>query len=414
MKERSNIVSKKYVYLFSEGNGSMRELLGGKGANLAEMTSLGMPVPHGFTVTTEACTRYYEDGKTIAPEIEAEIFEFVSKLEALAGKKLGDKENPLLVSVRSGARASMPGMMDTILNLGLNDEVVEGIAKLTQNPRFAYDTYRRFIQMFADVVAEVPKEYFERAIDLMKQKKGVKQDTELDADDMKQLAEQFKALYKGHIGRDFPTDPKVQLMESVKAVFRSWDNPRAIYYRRQNGIPSSWGTAVTVQMMVFGNMGNDCGTGVAFTRNPATGEKKFFGEFLVNAQGEDVVAGIRTPQSIDELKQLMPEVYDQFLEIAPRLERHYKDMQDMEFTIERGKLFMLQTRNGKRTAQAAMKIACDLVDEGLITEEQAVLLVDPSQLDAFLHDQFNPAELKQDPGYCSAGFSRCCLRSGSL
>ena len=289
----------------------------------------------------------------------------------------------------------MPGMMDTILNLGLNDEVVEGIAKLTQNPRFAYDTYRRFIQMFADVVAEVPKEYFERAIDLMKQKKGVKQDTELDADDMKQLVEQFKALYKGHIGRDFPTDPKVQLMESVKAVFRSWDNPRAIYYRRQNGIPSSWGTAVTVQMMVFGNMGNDCGTGVAFTRNPATGEKKFFGEFLVNAQGEDVVAGIRTPQSIDELKQLMPEVYDQFLEIATRLERHYKDMQDMEFTIERGKLFMLQTRNGKRTAQAAMKIACDLVDEGLITEEQAVLLVDPSQLDAFLHDQFNPAELKR-------------------
>ena len=350
MKERSNIVSKKYVYLFSEGNGSMRELLGGKGANLAEMTSLGMPVPHGFTVTTEACTRYYEDGKTIAPEIEAEIFEFVSKLEALSGKKLGDRENPLLVSVRSGARASMPGMMDTILNLGLNDEVVEGIAALTQNPRFAYDTYRRFIQMFADVVAEVPKEYFERAIDLMKEKKGVKQDTELDADDMKQLVEQFKALYKGHIGRDFPTDPKVQLMESVKAVFRSWDNPRAIYYRRQNGIPSSWGTAVTVQMMVFGNMGNDCGTGVAFTRNPATGEKKFFGEFLVNAQGEDVVAGIRTPQSIDELKQLMPEVYDQFLEIATRLERHYKDMQDMEFTIERGKLFMLQTRNGKRTA----------------------------------------------------------------
>ena len=416
MKERSNIVSKKYVYLFSEGNGSMRELLGGKGANLAEMTSLGMPVPHGFTVTTEACTRYYEDGKTIAPEIEAEIFEFVSKLEALSGKKLGDRENPLLVSVRSGARASMPGMMDTILNLGLNDEVVEGIAALTQNPRFAYDTYRRFIQMFADVVAEVPKEYFERAIDLMKEKKGVKQDTELDADDMKRLVEQFKALYKGHIGRDFPTDPKVQLMESVKAVFRSWDNPRAIYYRRQNGIPSSWGTAVTVQMMVFGNMGNDCGTGVAFTRNPATGEKKFFGEFLVNAQGEDVVAGIRTPQSIDELKQLMPEVYDQFLEIATRLERHYKDMQDMEFTIERGKLFMLQTRNGKRTAQAAMKIACDLVDEGLITEEQAVLLVDPSQLDALPPRpvQSRRAQARQDPGHRSAGFSRCCLRPGSL
>ena len=388
-------MSKKYVYLFSEGNGSMRELLGGKGANLAEMTNLGMPVPHGFTVTTEACTRYYEDGKTIAPEIEAEIFEYVAKLEADSGKKLGDKSNPLLVSVRSGARASMPGMMDTILNLGINDEVVEGIAELTQNPRFAYDTYRRFIQMFADVVAEVPKEYFERAIDVMKKKKGVTEDTELDTDDLKQLVEQFKALYKGHIGRDFPSDPKVQLMESVKAVFRSWDNPRAIYYRRQNGIPSSWGTAVTVQMMVFGNMGNDCGTGVAFTRNPATGEKKFFGEFLVNAQGEDVVAGIRTPKSIDELKQLMPAVYDQFLEIATRLERHYKDMQDMEFTIEHGRLFMLQTRNGKRTAQAAMKIACDLVDEGLITQEQAVLLVDPSQLDAFLHDQFNPAELKK-------------------
>ena len=319
----------------------------------------------------------------------------MAKLETDSGKRLGDKSNPLLVSVRSGARASMPGMMDTILNLGINDEVVEGIAELTQNPRFAYDTYRRFIQMFADVVAEVPKEYFERAIDVMKKKKGVTEDTELDTDDLKQLVEQFKALYKGHIGRDFPSDPKVQLMESVKAVFRSWDNPRAIYYRRQNGIPSSWGTAVTVQMMVFGNMGNDCGTGVAFTRNPATGEKKFFGEFLVNAQGEDVVAGIRTPKSIDELKQLMPAVYDQFLEIATRLERHYKDMQDMEFTIEHGRLFMLQTRNGKRTAQAAMKIACDLVDEGLITQEQAVLLVDPSQLDAFLHDQFNPAELKK-------------------
>ena len=395
MKERSNIVCKKYVYLFSEGNGSMRELLGGKGANLAEMTGLGMPVPHGFTVTTEACTRYYEDGQTIAGEIEAEIFDYVSKLEALSGKKFGDAGNPLLVSVRSGARASMPGMMDTILNLGLNDEVVEGIAKLTENPRFAYDTYRRFIQMFADVVAEVPKEYFERAIDGMKKKKGVSQDTELDYADMRQLVEQFKALYKGHVGKDFPTDPKVQLMESVQAVFRSWDNPRAIYYRRQNGIPSSWGTAVTVQMMVFGNMGNDCGTGVAFTRNPATGEKKFFGEFLVNAQGEDVVAGIRTPQSIEELHQIMPEVYDQFLQIAENLEKHYRDMQDMEFTIEKGRLFMLQTRNGKRTAQAAMKIACDMVDEGLINEEQAVLLVDPSQLDAFLHDQFNPGELKK-------------------
>ncbi len=307
----------KYVYLFKEGNASMRNLLGGKGANLAEMTGLGMPVPHGFTVTTEACTRYYEDGQTIAGEIEAEIFDYVSKLEALSGKKFGDAGNPLLVSVRSGARASMPGMMDTILNLGLNDEVVEGIAKLTENPRFAYDTYRRFIQMFADVVAEVPKEYFERAIDGMKKKKGVSQDTELDYADMRQLVEQFKALYKGHVGKDFPTDPKVQLMESVQAVFRSWDNPRAIYYRRQNGIPSSWGTAVTVQMMVFGNMGNDCGTGVAFTRNPATGEKKFFGEFLVNAQGEDVVAGIRTPQKHrGTLHQVMPEVYEQFLHIA--------------------------------------------------------------------------------------------------
>ena len=394
MKERSNIVSKKYVYLFSEGNGSMRELLGGKGANLAEMTSLGMPVPHGFTVTTEACTRYYEDGKTIAPEIEAEIFEFVSKLEALAGKKLGDKENPLLVSVRSGARASMPGMMDTILNLGINDEVVEGIAKLTQNPRFAYDTYRRFIQMFADVVAEVPKEYFERAIDLMKQKKGVKQDTELDADDMKQLVEQFKALYKGHIGRDFPADPKVQLMESVKAVFRSWDNPRAIYYRRQNGIPSSWGTAVTVQMMVFGNMGETSGTGVAFTRNPATGEKKLYGEFLMNAQGEDVVAGIRTPQPISALADTMPEVYQQFVDISSRLEKHYGDMQDMEFTIENGKLYMLQTRNGKRTAQAALKVAVDLVDEGVCTKEQAVMKVEAKQLDALLHPTFDPAALK--------------------
>ena len=345
-------------------------------------------------MTTEACTRYYEDGKTIAPEIEAEIFEFVSKLEALAGKKLGDKENPLLVSVRSGARASMPGMMDTILNLGLNDEVVEGIAKLTQNPRFAYDTYRRFIQMFADVVAEVPKEYFERAIDLMKQKKGVKQDTELDADDMKQLAEQFKALYKGHIGRDFPTDPKEQLLGAIKAVFRSWDNPRANVYRRDNDIPYSWGTAVNVQSMAFGNMGDDCGTGVAFTRNPATGEKKLMGEFLTNAQGEDVVAGVRTPMPIDQMAEKFPEAYAQFVEVCHTLEDHYRDMQDMEFTVEHGKLYMLQTRNGKRTAPAALKIACDLVDEGMISEQEAVAMIDPRNLDTLLHPQFDVAALK--------------------
>ncbi len=387
-------MGKKYVYLFSEGNGSMRELLGGKGANLAEMTGLGMPVPQGFTVSTEACTRYYEDGKTIAPEINDEIFEYLSKLEGMTGKKFGDPKNPLLVSVRSGARASMPGMMDTILNLGLNDEVVVGFAKLTGNERFAFDSYRRFIQMYSDVVSEVPKEEFEKILDEQKKARGVVMDTELDTEDLKLIVERFKRVYKTYLGKEFPTDPKIQLIEAVKAVFRSWDNPRAIYYRRTNGIPSSWGTAVTVQMMVFGNMGNDSGTGVAFTRNPATGEKKFYGEFLVNAQGEDVVAGIRTPKTIAELKDTMPEVYEQFWKIAQRLEDHYADMQDMEFTIEHGKLYMLQTRNGKRTAAAALKIACDLVQEGKITKEKAVLLVDPKNLDSLLHNQFDPEALK--------------------
>ena len=358
-------LSKKFVYAFSEGNAKMRELLGGKGANLAEMTVLGMPVPQGFTVTTEACTQYYEDGKQISPEIEAQIFEYLAKLEELTGKKFGDEHNPLLVSVRSGARASMPGMMDTILNLGLNDQVVEGFAKMTNNERFAYDSYRRFIQMYSDVVMEVPKHNFEIIIDQMKAAKGVKLDTELDANDLKEMVKKFKAYYKEQIGSDFPQDPKEQLMGAVKAVFRSWDNPRAIYYRRMNDIPSSWGTAVNVQTMVFGNTGNTSGTGVAFTRNPATGENKLFGEFLVNAQGEDVVAGVRTPQKIDELKTIMPEVYEQFNDVAHRLEKHYRDMQDMEFTIENGKLYMLQTRNGKRTATAAIKIACDLVDEGM-------------------------------------------------
>ena len=387
-------MSKKYVYLFSEGNGSMRELLGGKGANLAEMTGLGMPVPQGFTVTTEACTRYYEDGKTIAPEIEAEIFTYLHKLEEMSGKKFGDIKNPLLVSVRSGARASMPGMMDTILNLGLNDEVVVGFAALTQNERFAYDTYRRFIQMYSDVVAEVPKESFEKILSAAKERKGVTLDTELNAEDLKQVVIDYKKCYREYKNAEFPSDPKVQLMEAVKAVFRSWDNPRAIFYRRTNGIPSSWGTAVTVQMMVFGNMGNDCGTGVAFTRNPSTGEKQFYGEFLVNAQGEDVVAGIRTPEPISKLKDTMPEVYEQFRQIAEKLELRYCDMQDMEFTIERGKLYMLQTRNGKRTAQAALKIACDLVKESLISKKQAVLLVDPKHLDSLLHVQFDPEGLK--------------------
>ena len=387
-------MSKKWTYLFSEGNADMRELLGGKGANLAEMTNLGLPVPFGFTITTEACTQYYTDGRQINDEITAQIFEYLSKLEAQAGKKFGDKNNPLLVSVRSGARASMPGMMDTILNLGLNDDVVEGIAVLTNNPRFAYDSYRRFIQMFSDVVMEVPKHNFEVIIDEMKAQKGIKLDTEFDANDLKEMVRRFKAYYIEQKGTDFPTDPKVQLIEAVKAVFRSWDNPRANYYRQMNDIPYSWGTAVNVQMMAFGNMGDDCGTGVAFTRNPATGEKKLFGEFLMNAQGEDVVAGVRTPSSIDDLKTIAPQAYDDFVKVCKTLENHYRDMQDMEFTIEHGKLFMLQTRNGKRTATAALQIACDLVDEGMISEEEAVMQVDPKTLDALLHPQFNADALK--------------------
>ena len=385
---------KKFVYAFSEGNAKMRELLGGKGANLAEMTVLGLPVPQGFTITTEACTQYYEDDRQVSPEIEAEIFEHLAKLEELTGKKFGDPSNPLLVSVRSGARASMPGMMDTILNLGLNDQVVEGFAKLTNNERFAYDSYRRFIQMFSDVVMEVPKHQFEVIIDQMKEAKGVTLDTELDADDLKEMVVRFKAYYKEQKNEDFPQQPREQLMEAVKAVFRSWDNPRAIYYRRMNDIPSSWGTAVNVQTMVFGNTGNTSGTGVAFTRDPATGENRLFGEFLVNAQGEDVVAGVRTPQHIDELKDIMPDVYNQFCDVAHRLEQHYRDMQDMEFTIENGKLFMLQTRNGKRTAHAAIKIACDLVDEGMITPQEAVCMVEPKQLDSLLHPQFDQKALK--------------------
>ena len=388
-------MSHKYVYLFKEGNGSMRELLGGKGANLAEMTNLGMPVPYGFTVSTEACTRYYDDGKKIGADIEEQIYAGLAELEKQAGKKFGDFDNPLLVSVRSGARASMPGMMDTILNLGLNDTVVEGLAKKTGNPRFAYDSYRRFVQMFSDVVMELSKKDFEKIIDEMKEEKGIKLDTEFDADDMKKMAARFKAYYKEQKGEDFPSDPKVQLMEAVKAVFRSWDNPRANYYRRMNDIPYSWGTAVNVQMMVFGNTGPNSGTGVAFTRNAATGEKKLFGEYLINAQGEDVVAGIRTPSPIATLEQDMPAVYKQFVEVATRLENHYKDMQDMEFTIEDGKLFMLQTRNGKRTAAAALKIAVDLVDEGMIDEEEAVLRVEPKQLDSLLHPQFDAAALKK-------------------
>ncbi len=395
-------MSKKYVYLFSEGNGSMRELLGGKGANLAEMTNLGMPVPQGFTITTEACTQYYEDGEVISDEIQQQIMEYIVKMEEITGKKFGDLHNPLLVSVRSGARASMPGMMDTILNLGLNDEVVEAFAAKTGNPRFAYDSYRRFIQMYSDVVMEVGKKYFEELIDEMKAKKGVKLDTELDADDLKELANQFKAEYKDKIGEDFPSDAKEQLMGAVKAVFRSWNNPRAIYYRRMNDIPGSWGTAVNVQQMVFGNTGDTSGTGVAFTRNPATGEKKLFGEFLMNAQGEDVVAGVRTPQTIDQLKDVMPECYEQFVKICNKLESHYRDMQDMEFTIEDKKLFMLQTRNGKRTAAAALKIACDLVDEGMISEKEAVLMIDPKQLDALLHPQFDADALKAATPIASA------------
>ena len=384
----------KYVYLFSEGSKDMRNLLGGKGANLAEMTNLGMPVPQGFTITTEACIKFYDDGERINDEILAEIDEYVEKLQQMSGKKFGDLNNPLLVSVRSGARASMPGMMDTILNLGLNDTVVEAFARKTGNPRFAYDSYRRFIQMYSDVVMEVGKKYFEELIDKMKAEKGVKLDTELDADDLKNLAEQFKAEYKAKIGADFPSDPKEQLLGAIKAVFRSWNNPRAIYYRRMNDIPGDWGTAVNVQMMVFGNTGDNSGTGVAFTRDPATGEKHLFGEFLMNAQGEDVVAGVRTPQTIDQLKQVIPEAYEQFVDICGKLEAHYHDMQDMEFTIEDKKLYMLQTRNGKRTAKAALKIACDLVDEGLITVDDALLMVDPKQLDALLHPQFDAAALK--------------------
>ena len=385
----------KYVYLFSEGNGSMRELLGGKGANLAEMTNLGMPVPQGFTVTTEACTQYYNDGRQINADIQAQIYEYLGKMEAICGKKFADPENPLLVSVRSGARASMPGMMDTILNLGLNDTVVEGLAELTGNPRFAYDSYRRFIQMFSDVVMELSKKRFEEIIDDVKAKKGVKQDVELDTEDMKNLVVLFKEFYKKEKGEDFPQDPKVQLMEAVKAVFRSWDNPRANVYRRMNEIPYDWGTAVNVQSMVFGNSGDNSGTGVAFTRNPATGEKALFGEYLINAQGEDVVAGVRTPSPISKLHEEMPAVYEQFAAIADRLEKHYKDMQDMEFTIENGKLYMLQTRNGKRTAAAALKVAVDLVDEGMIDEKEAVCRVDPKQLDALLHPTFDAEALKK-------------------
>ena len=387
-------MAKKWVYLFSEGDANMRELLGGKGANLAEMTKIGLPVPQGFTISTEACTQYYEDGRKINDEIQAQIMEYITKMEEITGKKFGDKTNPLLVSVRSGARASMPGMMDTILNLGLNEEVVEVIAAQSGNPRWAWDCYRRFIQMFSDVVMEVGKKYFEQLIDEMKEKKGVTQDVELTADDLKELAGQFKAEYKAKIGTDFPSDPKVQLMEAIKAVFRSWDNPRANVYRRDNDIPYSWGTAVNVQSMAFGNMGDDCGTGVAFTRDPATGDKGLFGEFLTNAQGEDVVAGVRTPMKIQEMADKFPEAFKQFEEVCATLENHYRDMQDMEFTVEHGKLYMLQTRNGKRTAKAALKIACDLVDEGMRTEEEAVAMIDPRNLDTLLHPQFDAKALK--------------------
>ena len=387
-------MAKKYCYLFTEGNATMRELLGGKGANLAEMTNIGLPVPQGFTITTEACTQYYEDGRTINPDIMAEINEYIGKMEEITGKKFGDKENPLLVSVRSGARASMPGMMDTILNLGLNEDVVEVIAKKSGNARWAWDCYRRFIQMYSDVVMEVGKKYFEELIDKMKEEKGVTFDVELTADDLKELASQFKAEYKEKIGEDFPSDPKEQLMGAVKAVFRSWDNPRANVYRRDNDIPYSWGTAVNVQSMAFGNMGDDCGTGVAFTRDPATGEKKLMGEFLINAQGEDVVAGVRTPMPIAKMEEEFPEAFAQFKEVCKLLEDHYRDMQDMEFTVENKKLYMLQTRNGKRTAQAALKIACDLVDEGMRTEKEAVAMIDPRNLDTLLHPQFDVAALK--------------------
>ena len=388
-------MAKKYCYLFTEGNAQMRELLGGKGANLAEMTNIGLPVPQGFTISTEACTQYYEDGRQINPEIQAEIMEYVDKMEKICGKKFGDKENPLLVSVRSGARASMPGMMDTILNLGLNETVVNTIAEKSNNPRWAWDCYRRFIQMFSDVVMEVGKKYFEKLIDEMKEKKGVTQDVELTAEDLKELANQFKAEYKNQLGTDFPDDPKEQLFAAIKAVFRSWDNPRANVYRMDHDIPYSWGTAVNVQMMAFGNMGDDCGTGVAFTRNPATGEKGLMGEFLTNAQGEDVVAGVRTPMPIAKMAEVFPDVYKQFQEVCKILENHYHDMQDMEFTVEKGKLYMLQTRNGKRTAAAAIKIACDLIDEGMITEQEALMQIDAKSLDMLLHPQFDPKALKE-------------------
>ena len=395
-------MSKKYVYLFSEGNETMRELLGGKGANLAEMMTLGMPVPYGFTVTTEACNQYYADEEKINDEIRKQIFEYLMKLEELSNKQFGDPKNPLLVSVRSGARASMPGMMDTILNLGMNDEVVEGVAALTDNPRFAYDSYRRFIQMFADVVMGLNKAKFEEIIDEIKEKKKIKEDLDLDAEDMKELVKRFKAFYQDCLHEDFPQDPREQLYRAIEAVFRSWNNQRAIFYRKMNDIPSDWGTAVNVQMMVFGNMGNDCGTGVAFTRNPSTGENKLYGEFLMNAQGEDVVAGIRTPQKIDQLKEVAPEAYERFVEICSILEKHYKNMQDMEVTIEKGKLFMLQTRNGKRTAASALKIACDMVDEGMITKEEALMMVEPKQLDSLLHPRFDDEDLKSAKPIASA------------
>ncbi|MDE6676968.1 MAG: pyruvate, phosphate dikinase, partial [Clostridia bacterium] len=388
-------MAKKYCYLFTEGNASMREILGGKGANLAEMTNIGLPVPQGFTISTEACTQYYEDGRQINPSIQKEIMEYIDKMEKITGKKFGDKENPLLVSVRSGARASMPGMMDTILNLGLNETVVNTIATKSGNPRWAWDCYRRFIQMFSDVVMEVGKKYFEKLIDEMKEKKGVTQDVELTADDLKELANQFKKEYKKQIKKDFPDDPKEQLFEAIKAVFRSWDNPRANIYRMDHDIPYSWGTAVNVQMMAFGNMGDNCGTGVAFTRNPATGEKGLMGEFLTNAQGEDVVAGVRTPMPIAKMAEVFPAVYKQFQEVCKTLENHYRDMQDMEFTVENEKLYMLQTRNGKRTAAAAIKIACDLIDEGMITEQEALMQIDAKSLDMLLHPQFDPKALKE-------------------
>ncbi len=388
-------MAKKYCYLFTEGNAKMREILGGKGANLAEMTNIGLPVPQGFTISTEACTQYYEDGRQINPSIQAEIMDYIDKMEKITGKKFGDKENPLLVSVRSGARASMPGMMDTILNLGLNETVVNTIATKSNNPRWAWDCYRRFIQMFSDVVMEVGKKYFEKLIDEMKEKKGVTQDVELTAEDLKELAMQFKKEYKKQLKKDFPDDPKEQLFEAIKAVFRSWDNPRANIYRMDHDIPYSWGTAVNVQMMAFGNMGDNCGTGVAFTRNPATGEKGLMGEFLTNAQGEDVVAGVRTPMPIAKMAEIFPEVYKQFLEVCKTLEDHYRDMQDMEFTVENEKLYMLQTRNGKRTAAAAIKIACDLIDEGMITEQEALMQIDAKSLDMLLHPQFDPKALKE-------------------